>query len=472
MDKNKELVKNTMIITIGKIATQFIGFLLLPLYTALLSTEEYGTVDLINTYAQLLIPVVTLQMDQALLRYIIKERYSYCERKKYLSTACVILVTQIILFSILFFSVTRFINNSFLIYLYANVVAIGFSSYMLQTSRGLGDNISYSTSSFICGALTIILNVFFISVLKMKTEGMLLATVIGNLVSAFYIFFKKNVFKYVSLDFFKFDILRKMISYAWPLIPNALIWWIVNASDRSIVLLFLGTSANGILAVSHKFPSLIMTLYNIFHLSWTESAAMHLNKRDKDVFFSSVFNMVFRVFSAICIMLIASMPFLFEVFINESYKEAYYYIPIYTLASLFNVVVGLYSVVYISNMKTREIAKTSLLAGLINVSLNVALIKVIGLYAAPVSSVVAFGTMAIYRMKDVRKYIKQKIDPLMLLFVAVIFLLGVVLYYQPLYIFHIIYLLCATSFSIFVNRGLCEKAIVCIKEIIMKGKKK
>ena len=47
MIRTKELGKNTLIITIGRISTQFITFLLLPLYTALLSTEEYGSVDLV-----------------------------------------------------------------------------------------------------------------------------------------------------------------------------------------------------------------------------------------------------------------------------------------------------------------------------------------------------------------------------------------------------------------------------------------
>ena len=54
MDKNKELAKNTIIIIIGKICTQFVSFFLLPLYTAYLETGDLGTVDLLNTYISLL----------------------------------------------------------------------------------------------------------------------------------------------------------------------------------------------------------------------------------------------------------------------------------------------------------------------------------------------------------------------------------------------------------------------------------
>ena len=74
MNKNKELVKNTAIISIGKICTQFLSFLLLPLYTSLLTTKDYGTVDLITTYQQLLGYIVFFQIEQAVFRFLIDVR--------------------------------------------------------------------------------------------------------------------------------------------------------------------------------------------------------------------------------------------------------------------------------------------------------------------------------------------------------------------------------------------------------------
>ena len=53
MSRKTELAKNTAILTVGKLCTQCISFFLLPLYTAILSTEEYGTFDLLVTYSAL-----------------------------------------------------------------------------------------------------------------------------------------------------------------------------------------------------------------------------------------------------------------------------------------------------------------------------------------------------------------------------------------------------------------------------------
>ena len=59
-NRGKELARNTFIITLGRVSTQFISFILLPLYTSKLSVSEFGTVDLISTIVQLLIPVMIL----------------------------------------------------------------------------------------------------------------------------------------------------------------------------------------------------------------------------------------------------------------------------------------------------------------------------------------------------------------------------------------------------------------------------
>ena len=98
MNREKQLIKNTIIVAIGKICTQFISFFLLPLYTALLSTEEYGTVDLLNTYVSLLIPLFFLQIDQSVFRYLIDFRKNLTEKKKLVSTTLIIVIIQSVIF--------------------------------------------------------------------------------------------------------------------------------------------------------------------------------------------------------------------------------------------------------------------------------------------------------------------------------------------------------------------------------------
>ena len=81
MNRQKELAKNTIILTVGKICTQFVSFLLLPLYTALLVPEEFGIVDLFNTYITLLTPICNWQFENGLFRFMIDERHDFDGQK-------------------------------------------------------------------------------------------------------------------------------------------------------------------------------------------------------------------------------------------------------------------------------------------------------------------------------------------------------------------------------------------------------
>ena len=109
MQKKKELVKNTLIIFLGKVSTQFISFFLLPLYTRFLSTSAYGAVDLITTYVSLFVPVISLQQEMATFRYLIDARGSSNKIKDVITTSILNVIKLLILFFILYFIVIKII---------------------------------------------------------------------------------------------------------------------------------------------------------------------------------------------------------------------------------------------------------------------------------------------------------------------------------------------------------------------------
>ena len=68
-NRNKYLMKNTVIFAIGNLGSRIINFFLVPLYTNLLSTEEYGVVDYIYTIGMLGVPIITLNISEAIMRF-------------------------------------------------------------------------------------------------------------------------------------------------------------------------------------------------------------------------------------------------------------------------------------------------------------------------------------------------------------------------------------------------------------------
>ena len=407
MGRTKDLAKNTLIITVGRISTQFITFLLLPLYTSLLSTDEYGTVDLITTLVQLFIPVVSLMIDQSVFRYLLS-----CEndsqKKKIISNAFFVLVGFSSLFIVVYLALMPFIISQYKIWILLILVATTFSNLFLQIARGLKQTTEYAIGSFICSVVTIALNVLCIALIKMGAVGMLLATFLGNVVCCLYLFYRLGIVKYISISTVNKQTTIDELKYSIPLVPNQLSLWVMNSSDRLIVSFMLGTAANGLLAVSNKFPAIFMTFFNIFQLAWHETGAVHYFDDDRDSFFSETIEKIVVLFATLCMCIIIALPLVFDWFVNISYNDAYYNIPIYMIASLLNVVVGLLGVVYVATKKTLEIAKTTILAAVINFVVNIILIKYIGLYAASISTFAGYFVTMIYRIIDTKKYLKIK----------------------------------------------------------------
>ena len=468
MSKGKDLAKNTAIVSIGKICTQLITFFLLPVYTAVLSNEEYGVVDLLNTLTSLLLPIVTLQIEQGIFRYLIDCRENNEKQIKLITTIIRFMIIQSIACIVIFLCVSPFIHNEYKYFLMVNLLMGIFSSLLLQICRGLGDNATYAIGSFITGAFTVVLNVIFIVAFRWGAYGMLGATAISNFICAVYIFLKRKIYKYIKLKQFDKKILKEIIKYSVPLIPNMISWWIVSASDRTIISAVIGIAQNGIYSAANKFSGVFTTLYSVFNLTWTESASININSEDRDEFFSKILDFVIRFFGCLCLGTIAVMPFVFNILINEKFAEAYYQIPILILGSVFNILVSFVGSIYVAKKLTKEIAKTSIISAVINIFVNIVLIKSIGLYAASISTVIAYALMFIYRWIDVKKYVKFNVNKILMFALTIMYGVTIFTYYLKNTMISVVVLVIVVVFAIITNLNSVSYLKQIVKEKIKK----
>lgn len=454
MSRGKELIKNTAILTVGKVCTQFVGIFMLPLYTTILEPAEYGIVDLFNTSVTLLIPIVNWQMDQGLFRFILDCRNNEKEQKVLLSTTFIANISQVGVYLILFILVQPYIHSTYKIFLAIDVVLNVLNSTLMQFARGRGHNGDYAFASFISASSTVLLNVLLIAVVRMGAYGLFYSGVAAKILCLIYLLISQKVWCYFRPSLFSIDAFKKIMKYSFPLIPNSLSWWVVTVSDRTIITIVLGVAINGIYSVANKFSSIYITFYNFFNMSWTESASLHINDEDREQYFSQTINTMFCLFASICLEIIVVMPFVFPTMINEKYVDAYKQIPILMLAVLFQMGQGLYSVIYVAKKKSTEIAKTSIMSAIINIVIDIALIHYIGLYAASISTLIAYSSMFLYRYIDVKKYIKAELDGKICFSMVVITVGLLIAYYINLLWLNIIAIIIITGYALWVNHEL------------------
>lgn len=451
MNKKKQLAKNTLIIFMGRVCTQLISYFLLPLYTSYLATKEYGLVDLIQTYVTLLVPVITLELEMSIFRYLIDSRGKEKETKTLMSNNFFVLGISLTLFSVLYIIFTCFVSIPFRWLVLFDIIVCVLSGNFLQITRGFGKTVDYSISCILTGITTILSNILMICYFHMGAEGMILSMALANFICSLYLFVRLKMWKYI--DFSKVDkkLIKEMNRYSIPLIPNGISWWIVNASDRSIISFVLGASYNGLYAISNKFPTIISSLTGVFNLSWSESAALHINSPDRDEFFSDITNTVIKLFTAMGAGMIACMPFLFPLFIHSNYNDAYNYIPFLVLGVVFNVAICLYSQVYLAKKLSKQVASTAILGAIINIILNVLFIRKIGLYAAAMSTTISYFVMMVYRHFDLKKYVHIQIEKGLILKTILIFTFAIFFYYQNKFITNIFSLLVVCLYAFLLN---------------------
>lgn len=97
-----------------------------------------------------------------------------------------------------------------------------------------------------------------------------------------------------------------------PIVPSSIALWVVNLSDRLIIINFMGAAANGIYAVANKIPSLYSTAYGIFNLAWTETASKVSDDGDPAEYYTKLFSGLFKFLIGVMLALIAVTPIILK----------------------------------------------------------------------------------------------------------------------------------------------------------------
>ena len=231
MNREKSLIKNTVIISIGNILTKMINFFLLPLYTAVLATEEFGLVDLITSLSSLLLPIITIQIEESIFRFLL-ECKDEKSRTEVISNGYIIAIVNFLAYLIICLPILPFVHNEYKYLLVINILSYGIVSILQYTSRGFKDNVTYSVSSVISGLSTILFSILFLIVFPLGARGMIIANIMGQIICTIYILFRVKIFFRI-----KFSLVISTLQFR-DIYIEALLFLFSSSSSPSLVLRF------------------------------------------------------------------------------------------------------------------------------------------------------------------------------------------------------------------------------------------
>lgn len=410
MSREKELVKNTFVLSIGKFLPKLIALIVLPILTANLSKREYGTYDLITTLVMLVIPITTLQIQSAAFRFLIDCRGDHERSSRIISNIFYITIPISLIASIViqFFFSEWDVGIRILIATYFFFDTIHLT--VGQITRGLGFNKLFSIGSIILSMISMLTIVVTVYWLKSGLLGVTLAMVLAQIISTLFLIKKVNLISYLSMRQVSRKCVRELLAYSWPMVPNNLSTWILKLSDRLIIIGFISVEANAIYAVANKIPNLLSIAQSIMVTAWQENASIAAKDKDADQYYSTMLERVFKLMFGCTILLIAATPIMFKLLIHGDYSEAYCQIPLLIVAMFFFTISSYFGGIYIAHKKTVSVGITTMIAALINIVIDLALIKAIGIWAGSISTLVSYFAIYLFRMINCQSFQKIKVN--------------------------------------------------------------
>lgn len=452
MSREGKLAKNTLILSIGSFLPKLAAFITLPILTGYLTKEEYGMFDQVTVLVSLLLPAATLEIQIAAFRFLIDVRKNIEEIKNIVTNIFVFIIpTSIVTLAVLYFIMYTqpvIVRLFICLYLLADIVV----NCARQVCRGLDRTVEYTVSAIISAAGKIILVAACIYWLNLGLLGAVISMFGASTISLVYLILKVRLYRYIDPKCINGKKTVEMLKYSWPMVPNSLSAWVMRASDRMVVIAFMGLEANAVYAVANKLPSLLDLAQRTFTMSWQENASIVSKDDDAGEYYSSMFRTILDMLTGFFCLLIPLTPLLFKLLIRGSYDEAYNHIPILFVAMFFLGLSTYIGGIFIAYKRTKSIGLTTVAAAVINLLTDIGTIKFIGLYAASGSTLVSYVFLFVFRLITVQKIIRVRFSKSHMLVTFLLIGVSCALYYCRSLPADVVNLLFGTAVFVALNR--------------------
>lgn len=415
----KKLFSNTLVFAIGSFSSKILVLLLIPIYTSYLTKAELGVTDVLTQIANWIIPLVTMTITEAIIRFGLDKAY---DKVKVFTIGNIICAFGLTVFGIILPIVNltgladKYIGN-YCIILYTYVFMSSIKSLYTTFVRAMEHVKTFAVAGIIATFFTLFFTALFYIILPSDFLGensgitkYLLATILSDFITTIFVTFKVKLWRYLDFKHIDREMMHTMLQYSVPLIPAQLLWLITNSSDSFMTTHYLGAEYNGILSAAYKIPNIVATVYMMFGQAWNMSAITEHDSKDRDKFYENVFDFnqsLLYILASGCMLIIQPLT---RIMIGKDFQSCVNYSPILIYSTIFSCFTTFMGSIYLATKQTKRSLFTSLVSGVINVGLNMILIPTIGLYGPPISTAASYLTVFIIRAYDSRKLIPFKLN--------------------------------------------------------------
>lgn len=409
MNRYKKLASDTVLMTLGNFSSKVLIFLLLPLYTYILTTEEYGVADLFLTTVNLLVPILTISITEATFRFAFDKNV---DQEKNLTNSIIIIFASLLFL----FPVTGILarwNDSFQIYAPFFILLYLFNALntcLGNYARGTNHIKIFVFSSLVYTVLLLLLNIVFLTVLKIGLHGYLISMISAYAGSTLFQFIFLKGWRMVRIRNFDNKLLHEMTQFAVPMIFSTTAWWAMNSIDKYMLIDWYGIETSGLYGVAQKLPTIISVLSGIFVQAWQISAISRHGEKGSNEFYTNVYRVYETGLFIAAAGIIALTKPLASIMFQKEYYSAYIYAPVLILSGVYSCLSMFLQSPFVAEKKSRVLLKTTLAGLVFNIIANVVLMIMMGPIGATYATLIGFAITWVMRLFMSRKIIRIDIN--------------------------------------------------------------
>lgn len=409
-EKNIRLLSNTAIFTVGKFVSKLIVIFMLPFYTSCLTNAEYSTADLITNLCNLIIPIAALGVGEGIFREAAGKSQ---DKEEFFTNGIVIMLfgtLAVAAISPLLLLIDTF--SPYILLIIGYIIASNIHSVCSQYVCAIGKTKLFAAQGILNTMITVGFNIIFLAGFSMGVEGYVLSILLGDLLSAMFVFFYARLYRAIQPRKINMDTIKTLLRFSLPLVPSTVFWWITSVSDRYMVAFMRSEAENGLYAVAYKIPTLLTYVVTIFNDAWKLSAASDSDVESERV---SFYSQTYKYYQSIMFMGGAALCFgswiISRILFAEAFRSAWVLVPILTVATVFTALDTFLGSAYFTVRKTSMSLYTSLLGAVVNIALNLLLIGKYGAMGASVATLISYFVVFVVRAVTMKKFIPFKLYP-------------------------------------------------------------
>lgn len=410
MSRLKLLLSNFFVYGLGGIISKLVPIIMVPIITRLFPSSFYfGLNDLSSTIVSLFSALAVMGMYDAMYRLFF-EKDDDNFKKDVCSSAFVfsILTSTIVFLIMIIFQNTIsslfYTDKSYgnLVMLSAVAVLIGSTNSIISAPTRMQNKkkifLVINTLSPILSysiAIPMILAGHYVVALP-------LAGIISALITEITFIILNN--KWFSFKRVNWTYIKSMLKIALPLLPNFIIYWLFNSSDKVMIANMLGTSQEGIYSVAGKIGQISNLIYTAFAGGWQYFAFSIMRDDDNVKVISKVFE-VLTIISLVTTILGTSIcKWGMELIFTKEYWSGYICIPYLYLAPLLLMLFQIGTNQFLVIKKTWPNVIILSFGAMVNIILNFILIPKIGLEGASLATFIGYLISIILCIIVLKKY--------------------------------------------------------------------